>query len=85
MQKSSMYVGITVTKENDDKVELAYHAHGPDYHNLEQQDVLMMESVLQQFSEQYDALARGVESALLAAGFEKAGLNTNTPPGKPDR
>lgn len=86
MQNSSMYVGITVSSKNEDGSDrLSYHGHGPDYHGLEYSDVVAMEAVLAPFAERYDALAREVEAALLAAGFEKAGISPPNKPNKPNR
>lgn len=86
MQNSSMYIGVTVTSKGEDGSDrLSYHGHGPDYHGLEYADVVAMEAVLASFSEQYDALAREVEAALLVAGFEKAGISQPDKPNKPVR
>ena len=81
MQNSSMYLGIVIGSEDEDgKMTVRYHGHGPDYHGLEYADTVAMEGVLAQFAEDQDALSRKMESALLEAGFAKAGLGQ---PGKP--
>ena len=78
MHKSRIYVGINLTAvDHEGGVEVRYHGHGPDYHNLEYADTVTMEGLMKQFAPEYDALALKVEEALLQAGYTKAGI---TPP-----
>ena len=82
MQKSSIYVGITITAQDDDgNVKVRYHGHGPDYHDLEYADTVAMEGLMKQFAPEYDELALKVEEALLQAGYANAGINPGAPSG----
>jgi hypothetical protein len=76
MKSSSIYLGITIVKTNDNgATELAYHGHGPDYHGLDESDLVAIEGALSPLAEKYDGLAREAEQILLKAGFAKAGVN----------
>lgn len=75
MKKVSMFVGIVELAEDDDgSTTIRYHGHGPDYHQLSEQDTVSMEAALMPLAPQYDALGLEVEKILLAAGFAKAGI-----------
>ena len=86
MLNSSMYLGIVVVSEDDEgNKDVRYHDHGPDYHELTQEDVLLMESALLPLASKYDELAIEANKILLGAGLSQAGISAPGAPGSGNR
>ena len=84
MNKSGLYVGIVITGTDDNGNEtVRYHGHGPDYHELSQEDVLAMEAALSPLGPEMDDLGAKAEAILLGAGQYEAGMST--PGGSPGK
>jgi len=58
MNKSSLYLGVVISAGEENAAQtVRYHSHGPDYHELDYEDVVAMEGALAPLATEYDALA----------------------------